>query len=139
MVLKDFRDAYYTASGKASDIARTLALSAIAIVWIFKIDTKQGAYGFAAPLLFVAWGAVIALTLDLLQYAWGALIWGAWCRLKERSGVKPADELDAPPWFNWPSIFFFWSKLIVIALVYGRLIAYLGQRFYAIAATTPAT
>jgi hypothetical protein len=132
VILKDFRDGYYFYSGKASDIARTLALSAIAVVWIFKVDTRQGAYGFAAPLLFAAWGAVAALFLDMLQYAWAALIWGAWCRLKERSGVKSGDEIDAPPWFNWPSLGFFWGKLVLVAIVYVRMLDYLAQRFYAV-------
>jgi hypothetical protein len=131
MKLKEYRDSYYFYSGKASDIGRTLALSAIAIVWIFKVDAKDGSYGFAAPLLLVAWGAVGTLFFDILQYSWGALIWGAWSRIKERRGVMGDDEIDAPAWFNWLTIFFFWVKLVLIGIVYIQLIAFLAGRFHA--------
>jgi len=36
MNLQDYRDDFYTYSGKASDISRQLAFAGIAIIWIFK-------------------------------------------------------------------------------------------------------
>jgi hypothetical protein len=126
--LQDLRSAYYEFSGKASDIARTLALSAIAIVWIFKVEGKDGSLRFARPLVIGAGGAVLALSLDLLQYVWGALLWGGWARLKERRGTRRDEEFRAPAWFNWPGLVFFWGKLAAILASYVVLLEYLAGK-----------
>ncbi len=133
MKLQDFRNDYYTFSGKVSDITRTLALSAIAVVWIFRKDIPVPSAPiahFLLPklLLFGAIGAVLTLSLDLCQYIWATAIYGWWSRHKERHGVKLDAEIRVPPWFNWPTLFFFWSKLVSIAVTYYFLASFLlGQ------------
>ena len=42
MKLKDARASYYEYSAKASDVSRTLSLSGIAIIWVFRVDTTNG-------------------------------------------------------------------------------------------------
>ncbi len=130
MKLQDFRNDYYTFSGKASDIARTLALSAIAVVWIFRIDTSvvgTPITHIVLPklLLFGAVGAVLTLSLDLCQYVWATLIYGSWSRWKERSGVNLDAEVRVPVWFNWPTLVLFWWKLISVAVTYYFLASFL--------------
>ncbi|MEJ1966490.1 MAG: hypothetical protein WDO56_35110 [Gammaproteobacteria bacterium] len=127
--LGEFRQDYYALSGKASDIARTLALSALAIVWLFKVDgPKPGELQFAEPLLRTAYAAIAALALDLVQYCWATFIWGFWSRLKELSGVDPEQELLAPPSFNWPTILLFWAKQLTMAYAYFVLLTYVSGR-----------
>lgn len=68
-------------------ITRTLALAAIAIIWLFA-SGKQGSTlsPFNAlrsleseqPLLLSLGFALGALVTDLLQYVWGSLAWGAY-------------------------------------------------------------
>ena len=42
MKLKDAQASYYEYSAKASDVSRTLSLSGIAIIWVFRVDTTNG-------------------------------------------------------------------------------------------------
>jgi hypothetical protein len=68
-------------------ITRTLALAAIAIIWLFA-SGKQGStlspfnalrsLESAQPLLLSLGFALGALVTDLLQYVWGSLAWGAY-------------------------------------------------------------
>jgi hypothetical protein len=130
MKLQDFRNDYYTFSGKASDIARTLALSAIAVVWIFRKDAPVSGEPFAhillpKLLLFGAIGAVLTLSLDLCQYTWAAAIYGGWSRFKERRGIKLDAQVRVPPWFNWPTLLCFWLKLVSIGVTYYFLARFL--------------
>ncbi len=125
MNLADYRAAYYELSGKASDVARQLAFAGIALIWIFH---ERGNAPIALPASLVAPAAlfVCGLGFDLLQYVSGALIWGAFQRLQERRlGPDSKKALSAPPWFNWPGLFFFWSKLLLILAAYVLLLAYL--------------
>jgi hypothetical protein len=133
MKLQDFRNDYYTFSGKASDIARTLALSAIAVVWIFREDASVAGGPITHVvlpklLLFGAVGAVLTLSLDLCQYTWATAIFGWWSRYKEHRGFKLDSEVRVPTWFNWPTLVFFWSKLLSVAVTYYFLARFLfGQ------------
>ena len=66
MNLQDYRDDFYTYSGKASDISRQLAFAGIAIIWIFK--KKVPATGLTVPSELILPGILIVLALgvDLL-------------------------------------------------------------------------
>ena len=124
MNLADYRAAYYELSGKASDVARQLAFAGIALIWIFH---ERGAAPIAIPRALVAPAAlfICGLGFDLLQYLCGALIWGAFHRYQEkRLGPESKKALSAPAWFNWPGLFFFWSKLFLVLGGYALLLAY---------------
>lgn len=72
---------FYT--GKASDIARALALTDIAVVWFFAaggiehITPKQTVENLQSncALTWALYMGIMCVVLDLLQYLWGAGVW----------------------------------------------------------------
>ena len=129
MKLEDACGHYEYFSGEASKLARQLALAALAVVWIFKTDVAGGGYRVPATLKPAALAAVMALMFDVLQYGYGALFWGWYHRSKERQHLKPDDEFEPPREVNWPTLTFFWAKLVAIAVAYGFLLAHLAPAF----------
>lgn len=125
MNLKDARENYYTLSGKTSDIIRQLGLGAIAIIWLFHSGPADK---LAIPAqLFLPLKLVVAgLACDLLQYATGALLWSFYNWRKERAGVTETDVFKAPEQLNWPAIFFFYSKILLIIVAYWHIFNYLS-------------
>lgn len=125
MTLSDYLASYYELSGKASDVARQLAFAGIAIIWVF----HQGSGGTVAmPIALIGPAALFigGLACDLLQYVSGTLIWGAFHRVQEqRLGAGSKKPLTAPAYFNWPGLFFFWSKLALILVGYLLLLHHL--------------
>jgi hypothetical protein len=115
MKLSKYRETYYEFSGKASDVARQLAFAGIALVWIFRIDSRP------APSL------PRELALDLLQYALAALIWGTFHRYHEKrlKDKRKDPELTAPPYFNWPAQICFLIKLVSVVIAYILIINYI--------------
>jgi len=78
MKLKDALEAYYI----YSDQARSLALFGIAIIWVFKVGDGAAAkieQKVAAPLLAL----VVALALDIGEYALSSIMWGGFNRWQE--------------------------------------------------------
>jgi len=124
MKLKDALDNYYTYSGKASDIIRQLGLGAIAIIWIFR-KTDQDAITIPTQLVLPLKLVVAGLAFDLLQYAIAAILWSFFHWRKERSGTQATDEFTAPQQINWPAIFFFYAKVLLIIAAYWYLFRYL--------------
>jgi hypothetical protein len=151
MKLEDLREIYFARSAKASDLARQLALAGLAVIWIFKTDTA-GAFAVPHELSLPAFLMMLTLGADLMQFACAALLWGGFNRYKERelaatlkrlraagktadeAGVAlnekwgPAQEFTAPPAMNYPAIFFFWGKLVVVGIGYANLIQFLAAR-----------
>jgi hypothetical protein len=126
--LKDCRDAYQELSGKASDLARTLSLSGIAIIWVFKNDTPNGPI-VPQELFRPGFLVVLALAFDLFQYLSGAVAWGAFGRIQELRGVSPNQNFKAPRWINWPTNLAFYAKFFSVAGAYWYLLVYLMNRF----------
>ena len=134
MSLDSLRGAYTDLSGIASTVARQLAFAGIALIWIFKTDQSDGLIAIPIGLLWPTVGLIIALALDLLQYAVASLVWGSFARIKERQlreHARDAEQLeelsnnvDAPAWLNWPSIAFFWGKLFAVLSSYVLLLDY---------------
>lgn len=75
--LKEFRDGYHELSGTASEVSRNLGFAGIAVIWIFKADLPEKAYTLAPELYHAGVVIVLSLALDLLQYVFSSLIWGA--------------------------------------------------------------
>lgn len=124
-----YRQAYYDYSSKASEIARTLALSAFAIVWIFRAQPDDpSALIFPRALIEVASCAALALAFDLAHYIVGAAIWGYWVRRQEKRGSNDETILLAPRWLNWPTLGFFWAKLAIVVVSYSLLLIFLWDR-----------
>lgn len=129
MKLSVARDAYYTHSAKASDVARSLAFAGIAVVWLFR--TGEGVASrldgkFLPAVLFL----VFALAMDLLQYVSQTFVWGLYHRVKERKLGNLSDdpEVEPPGALNWAALVFFWGKLIFIGLAYYQLYDTIWQR-----------
>lgn len=128
--LEDYRQAYYEFSGKASDIARTLALSGLAIIWIFnKSDGGGGLYlprEFFAPAIWL----VLALAFDLLQYVVAAFVWGTFHRVMEKRRRKSDDLIVADSRLTWPQNTFFGLKLLAVAIAYVQLLQFLWRQLH---------
>lgn len=123
MKLADYKDTYYELSASASSVSRQIAFAGIAFIWVFKKDSPLG-ISLPSELLWPALFLLIGLTADLLQYISASVIWGVFHRTHESRGCKPDDSLSAPISLNWPALFFFWSKLIFIALGNITIAAY---------------
>jgi hypothetical protein len=119
--LSAFRKSYDYFSGKVSEGVRTLSFSAIAIVWIFRVDGGAGTIHFQEDLLDGLMWAVAALLLDFLQYLYGTVAWGVFCRLHERKKVADDKELYANPKINWPTNILFYLKIVFILIAYINL------------------
>ena len=130
MNLEDARDSYKDNARNASAITRSLGLGGIAVVWLLGggLNADSGRIRLSDRLLITGLAYVIALLLDLLQYALAALIWGAFARHKEKlllevMNVTAAESADflAPPAINLPALACFWLKLAVLATGYVLL------------------
>lgn len=121
------QDLYNETSARASQIARQLAIAGVAVVWLF-----SGAKGDAAELRFpllLGWAGlafVVSLGADLLHAIYRALAFGLLNWLRRKS--EPSEEVDLPAAINWPSIFFFWLKLLSVCSGYLVLGWYLFDR-----------
>ncbi len=124
MKLENCRNTYYEYTGKASEIVRYLGFAGIALVWIFKVE-GGGTISIPQPLIAPSFWLVIGLTLDLFHYVVGSIIWGVYNRYKEKIGTKECDEFIASLKINWPTNFFFWSKIIAIIIAYILIIRFL--------------
>jgi hypothetical protein len=126
MILNDAREHYYFHTGKVSDIVRQLGLGAIAIIWIFR-SSDTAALAIPSELMTSLKLVVVGLGLDLLQYAFGAALWGSFQWHLEKSGKTETEEFKAPRWINWPALACFWLKVLTIACAYLLLLKYLAK------------
>jgi hypothetical protein len=130
--LKEARDCYYETSGKASEITRQLSFAGIAVIWIFK-NGPDGDPKIPNDLILAAAIFVLALALDYMQYVVKAAIWGIYHRRKEKSlqalGIPLDSDFEFPSWFNWPSLGFFWLKIVTLLIGQSVLFIYLAHRW----------
>lgn len=124
MKLEDSRENYYFFTGKVSDIIRQLGLAGIGLVWVFKVDVG-GKPAIPPDLVIAAKWIVIGLGFDLLQYVYGTLAWGIYNGVKERQGTSVDDEFTAPRPINWPTIVFFWLKVVATLVAYRYILRFL--------------
>ncbi len=124
MKISDARAAYDSFTSKTSEIARQLSFAGIALIWIFKPEDAPPTE-IPPPLLIPAILFVVALGLDLLHAAYGSLAWGAFGRYHERKGISETNDITAPAYINWPSIVFFWGKVIAVVAAYAYTFFYI--------------
>jgi hypothetical protein len=118
MKLQEYREAFYTFSGKVSDICRPLALAGIGILWIFR---KEDVGQISVPHELILPGLLIiaGLLADLLQYVVGTVVWFVYYRIKEWNGVAEDAELPLHSiWLEAPIHFFFFVKAILFVVAY---------------------
>jgi hypothetical protein len=112
------RDTYTT---QASVITRQLGLAGIAVIWVFKVGEGPG-YSVPGELVPPALMLVLGITLDLLHYVAGAILWQLYTKAAQSKGTK---EFDAPPWINNVTWGLFTVKIIAVISAYFYLITYL--------------
>lgn len=125
--LEKFRQYHYDATVKVSENTRTLAVSAIAIVWLFKKEVA-GSYEISKELLPpLAW-IFGALTLDFLQYVYRSVIWHYIFKKKENElangSIKESTELYVSDLVNLAAYVFFYLKIICLGFAYFLLTKY---------------
>jgi hypothetical protein len=124
MKLQDYREDFYTYSGKASDVNRQLAFAAIAIIWIFKKDVA-GQLTVPQQLLVPGMLIVAALALDLLHYISAAITWYLFYRYKEKVNTPEDREIDHSIWLVVPLNLMFGGKIILVMLTYVLIFKFL--------------
>lgn len=124
MKLRDYRDDFYTFSGKASDVSRQLAFAGIAIIWLFKKDTVPG-ITLPRELLMPGILIVASLTTDMLHYCLASVTWRLFYRHQEKAGVGERKELTHSVWLERPIWALFCLKIVFVLLAYIWILQYL--------------
>ena len=116
-------------STQASIVNRTLSLSGIAIIWIFK---KQANLPPIKDLLnFPLWCLGISLAIDLLQYTFGAIAWNIFYEYKYNKWKKNSydmsysKDISAPNGISLPITLLFFTKIIFTGIAYFEILKYL--------------
>ncbi len=127
-----------TYTARASEISRTLCLSGLAVVWIFRTPTSTGST-LATSLLWVAGLIIVALLVDLLQYVVGAELTRRVARTKEKAlaaAKLPKDsEVLYPASHPVPMSALWWMKIALVVAAWSVLIVFvLGK---AVSASLP--
>jgi hypothetical protein len=123
LILQDYRETFYTFSGKASDLNRQLAFAGIAIIWLFKKDNFAG---LSIPRELLLPGALIVLSLglDMIHYVIASVIWRYFYRSQEKVGVDEDKVLTHETYLEWPIYFFFSAKIMFVLAAYALLVNY---------------
>jgi hypothetical protein len=127
MKLQEYWNCYYEMSGKASDLARSLSLAALALIWLFKLETPAGVK-LSPELILPAAFVVSSMLMDFAQYAYLALAWRIYARMLEKSDPDPEkDHLHTPKIPRVGEILFA-AKVIALLVGYAFLVEYLWRR-----------
>ena len=126
--LERFREFHYDATNKVSENTRTLALAAIAIVWLFN-DKSGQQYLVPQPLRLPLLFAVAALAFDFLQHFYRSFAWHLKFRAEEGRLEKGKITEETPLYvsgaFNWVPYGFYYIKVLLLFAAYWTLIRYL--------------
>jgi hypothetical protein len=118
------QDNYGELSGQASEHARKLCYVGFALIALFSgVQDESLRFPLQLPDQLVLSGFLlgVALGFDLLQYVIGAATWGGWARWKEKSDATP---LHFPRTINWPSLVFYWAKIVATVAGWVILLCY---------------
>lgn len=126
-ILEKFRQYHYDATVKVSENTRTLALSAIAIVWLFRRENGS-AYEMPESLLQPLMLVLVAMSLDFFQYVYRSIVWHILFRSQERKlekeEITEQSELYISSWINFPGYLFFYTKILFLIFAYWKLLDY---------------
>ena len=126
MKLQEYRQEFYTYSGKLSDIGRQFAFAGIAVIWLFKKDIA-GSPTLPRDLILPLMSLILTLSLDFTQYLLGTLIWRSFYISKERANVKETADIKHSVWYERPIYFAFIAKLLSLVAAYIFLTQYLWR------------
>jgi|GEM_PF-946008 len=129
--LSEFRKYHYDATVKVSENTRTLALSAIGLVWLFK-TVEKGQYQIPLELMYPLVLVFSALALDFAQYVYRSIIWHIKFRKEEKNlqdkAITEDTELYAHAYINAVSYLFFYLKIVLIIIAYIFILSYFLQK-----------
>lgn len=112
MTLREIREAYEDHSRTCSSSIRNLALSGIAISWLF---IKEEMYGCSKLLYILAMVFfVFSLFSDLMQSYSLSKTWYKFYSEKRKQGVKEEEEVNEPEEENNNAWFLYRFKLIML-------------------------
>jgi hypothetical protein len=128
--LQQFRDFHNDATSKLSENTRTLALSAIAIVWVFKTDI-DGHFALPNQLYWPLVLVIAALALDFIQYLYKVFVWKYLFEREEKRLERKeiTEDTDLYVDSNWNVVAYglFYAKLVAVIFAYGNLLVYLSS------------
>ena len=127
MSLEFVQNRYIYYSKTASAICRQLGFAGIALVWIFRSDTTE-IYAIPTELVMPSLIIFVALSFDLLQYLSGTVLWSWWLQAKDREGAVEDEQFEPPKQINWPTIFFFYSKISAMIFAYVHILFFLHSQ-----------
>lgn len=123
---------------RASEISRTLCLSGLAVVWIFRTPTQSGSI-LAPSLIWVAGLIVIALLIDLLQYVVGAELTRRIARTNEKELAANSQPLNTPVQYPAshpkPMNRLWWAKIGLVLVAWAILLVFVLDK--AVTASLP--
>ena len=128
MKREDVRQIYDDSTSTLSEVIRKHALAGIAALWLVRTGDTKGIVVYDRALQFSLALFVMALSLDLLQYAYKSAAWGIYNRRKECQDTPADQEFQAPAQINWPTLFFFWFKVGLTAAGYIIFLCVLGRQ-----------
>jgi hypothetical protein len=107
-----------------------LALSAIAIVWLFKRE-NHGTYEVPENLLVPLVLVILAMSLDFCQYVYRSIVWHVIFRIQEgrleKGEISEQSELYVSSWINLTGYVFFYAKILCLAFAYWKLLDHFMQ------------
>ena len=122
MELEKYRDKSYKYTEKASEIARSMMLAGIGIVWIIRTD-KEGLTLSDPELLWPLIIMAFTLMIDFSQYLLGGAIWISFYRFHEKAGVGDKDDiLNDKKWRTITLYAMFYLKFALTILAYVLII-----------------
>lgn len=126
MRLSQYKDDFYTYSGKLSSAVRNASLAGLGVVWIFRIGDGHEAV-LPDELLLPITAFAGALAAEFLQYLAGTIIWFIFHRYHERKINSAEDDpnLSHAPILTLPIWTFFVVKVVSVLIGYASLGAYL--------------
>ena len=98
-ILKEFRESYHNATGKASDLARNTNYSLIAIIWVLCGQDLNKVSSYRCVLIWL----LLSLAIDYVHYLIMALFGTIKYRYEE-SKVKDKSKIDETPTKGYPEI-----------------------------------
>lgn len=124
MKLSEYKEDYYTFTGKLSDINRQIAFAGIAIIWIFKKTTNIEML-IDPQLVLPAVLIVAALAVDMLQYIYQSVTWAIFYTYYKRKGKLEDEVINSPESLNYVSWGLFILKVLLVIIAYCIIFKYL--------------
>lgn len=130
LIVNTFR----SSSSQSSNITRTLALAAIALIWVFKTSTTVGndtTFKLDPVLMSAAYWVIVSLFIDLLHYLYKTSAWeiAKWRAYKKIGKDAPEKTDKAPVWhyINWPTTLLFYGKTVTLLIGYYHIFSFLSN------------